>query len=105
MTDDNRALPSSPQEIEATIAERRAHLADTVDELMQRAQPKAIARRSVRDAKASLVSATRTEDGELRTERVAAIVAAVVALLALLTLSRRRNRRRARRSRLTADSD
>jgi hypothetical protein len=96
MTDNNRALPSSPQEIEAAIAERRAHLADTVDELMQRAQPKAIARRSVHDAKASLVSATHTEDGELRIERIAAIGAAVLALLALLALSRRRTRRRNR---------
>jgi hypothetical protein len=98
MTDDNRALPSSPQEIEAVIAERRAHLAGTVDELMQRARPKAIARRSVHDAKASLVSATHTEVGELRTERVAAIGAAVLALLALFTLSRRRARRRNRHS-------
>lgn len=93
MSENNRALPSSPEEIEAAIAERRAHLADTVDELMHRAQPKAIARRSVRGARANLVAATHTESGELRTERVAAMGAAVLAVLALLTLSRRRRRR------------
>ncbi len=94
MSENNRALPSSPQEIEAAIAERRAHLADTVDELVQRAQPKAIAQRLVQDARRSLVSATHTDDGELRTERLVAVAGAVVALIALFTLLRRRSRRR-----------
>ena len=40
MSDGNRALPDRPEELEAAIAERRARLADTVDELVDRAQPR-----------------------------------------------------------------
>jgi hypothetical protein len=87
-------LPGSPAEIEAAIAERRAHLAQTIDELVQRAQPKAIAQRSVLDAKQRFAAATRTEDGELRTERLAAIAAAALTLITLVTLLRRRRTRR-----------
>lgn len=90
------ALPDSPEEIEASIAERRAHLAATVDELVERAQPKAIARRSMEDARARLVSATHTEDGQLRTERIAAVAGAAVVVLTLFALLRRRARRRRR---------
>jgi hypothetical protein len=94
MTDGNRALPDTPEELEAAIAERRAHLADTVDELVGRAQPKALARRSYEDARMGLISATHTEDGRLRTERLAAIGGAALALVGLFALLRRRARRR-----------
>ena len=57
------------EQIEADIASTRQHLADTVDQLSQAAQPQAIARRQVEGAKASFARATRTETGELRVER------------------------------------
>ncbi len=94
MSDGNRALPDRPEELEAAIAERRARLADTVDELVDRAQPKALARRSYSGARMWLVSATHTDSGELRTERLAAVGGAVVVLLTLFVLLRRRARRR-----------
>jgi len=84
----------TPAQIEAEIEATRLRLAGTVDELATRVQPKEIARRSVRDARARLQEATHTEDGSLRTERVAAVVAAA-ALLAALTVYRiMRSRRR-----------
>ena len=83
-------LPSDPAQIEQVIAQRRAHLASTIDELSARARPKEIARRSVADAKARMQSFTRTEDGALRTERLAAIGAAVAVVVTALTLLRRR---------------
>ncbi len=91
-----RGVAGTPAEIEAAIAERRAHLAQTVDELVQRAQPKAIAQRSVVDAKQRFAAATRTPDGDLRTERIAAVAAALLTLLTLVALLRRRSRRRSR---------
>lgn len=96
MSEHDPALPSSPQELEAAIAERRAHLAETVDELVQRARPKAIAQRWVQDVRTNLYQATHTDTGELRVERIAAISGAVVALLTVFTLTRRRLHRRSR---------
>lgn len=90
------ALPSSPAELEAVIAQRRERLAATVDELVHRAQPKEIARRSVADAKVRFADATRTDEGELRTERIAAVAGAVAAFLAVVYLLRRRRSRRDR---------
>lgn len=87
------ALPSSPAELEAVIAQRRERLAATVDELVQRARPQEIARRSVADARLRLADATRTTDGDLRTERIAAVAGAVTAVLALVLLLRRRRSR------------
>jgi hypothetical protein len=92
--ENEQAAPKTPAELEAAIAARRAHLADTVDELVARAQPRAIARRSAAGVKARLVSATRTEDGELRSERIAAVAGALLAIVALLMLVGRRKRRR-----------
>jgi hypothetical protein len=84
---------AGPAELEAAIARRREHLAATVDELVVRAQPKEIARRGAQDAKASLISATHTPEGELRNERLAAVVGAVLALVAVLVVLRRRRAR------------
>jgi hypothetical protein len=89
-----RGQALSPEQIEARIAARRASLAATVDELAYRAQPKQIARRGVADARRGLTEATRTPDGQLRTERIAAVAAAVVALVAAVALLRRRRARR-----------
>ena len=70
--------------IEAEIAETRAHLAATIDELSVRARPKEIVRRKVESAKAGLVEATHTPEGELRMERVAALAAGSAVLLGLV---------------------
>ena len=85
--------PSSPAELEAAIAARRDHLAETVDELVQRAQPAALARSSVRGVGRGLTGATHTPDGELRTERIAAVLGAVLAILVAVLVVRSRRRR------------
>ena len=85
-------MSQTPAQIEAEIEATRARLAGTVDELATRVQPKEIARRSAEDAKAKLQSATHTEDGSLRTERIAAVGGAL-GLLALLAGLRARSRR------------
>ncbi len=85
--------PAGPAQLEAQIAARRDHLARTVDELIQRARPAALARSSVRGVGRGLTGATHTEDGEVRTERIAAVVGAVVAVLVALVVLRSRRRR------------
>lgn len=80
---------TSPAEIEAEIVETRARLATTIDELAVRAQPKEIARRQAESAKAKLIDATHTPEGDLRVERVGAIAAGSAVLLGLVILFRR----------------
>ena len=80
----------SVDQIEAEIVAARVRLADTVDELQHRTAPKEVARRQVEGLKAKLVDATHTPDGQLRTERVAALAAAAVALIGLGVWRRRR---------------
>lgn len=88
MSDDTAA--KSVDEIEAEIAAARDRLAGTVDELHTRTAPKEIVRRQAEAAKAKFTEATRTENGDLRTERIAALAAAAVALLGIGALRRRR---------------
>jgi len=83
--------PKSVQEIEAEIAAARDRLAGTVDELHTRTAPKEIARRQAESAKVKFTEATRTESGDLRTERIAALAAAAVALIGLGAIRRRRS--------------
>ena len=80
----------SVDEIEAEIVAARERLAGTVDELHTRTAPQEIARRQVESAKAKFTEATRTESGDLRTERIAALAAAAVALIGLGAARRRR---------------
>jgi hypothetical protein len=80
----------SVDQIEAEIVAARVRLADTVDELQHRTAPKEVVRRQVEGLKAKLVDATQTPDGQLRTERVAALAAAAVALIGLGVWRRRR---------------
>jgi hypothetical protein len=75
--------PKSVAQIEADIVAARTRLAGTVDELHIRTAPKEIVRRQVEAAKVKFTEATRTESGDLRTERVAALAAAAVALIGL----------------------
>ena len=80
----------SVDQIEADIAAARERLAGTVDELHTRTAPQEIARRQVESVKTRFTEATRTESGDLRTERIAALAAAAVALIGLGALRRRR---------------
>jgi Protein of unknown function (DUF3618) len=77
---------TSPEAIEAEIASTRAHLAGTLDELALRAQPKEIGRRQAASAKARVVEATHTPEGDLRVERVGAVAAVVAVLTGLAIL-------------------
>ena len=84
---------TSPDAIEAEIASTRAHLASTIDELAIRAHPKEIARRQAAAAKARVLEATRTPEGDLRVERVG-VAAAVAAVLLVLAILHRRHHSR-----------
>jgi len=100
VSDRNGGRPQSAAQLEAEIADRRAHLAKTVDELVARAKPRAIAQRSVAGAKQRFAAATRTETGALRTERLAAMGVALVAVIALFAVVRRASDRRRHPARL-----
>ncbi len=86
-------LPDDPAAIERVIDERRRRLAGTVDELVVRAHPKEIARRTAAGANQRVRAAVTAPDGQVRPERAAALAAAVLAFLTLVVLSRRRRRR------------
>ncbi|HEY6793836.1 MAG TPA: DUF3618 domain-containing protein [Kineosporiaceae bacterium] len=83
-------MPKDPAAIEALIERRRADLATTIDELVVRAHPREIARRSVADVRGRLASFAFTAEGQLRAERMAAVTAAGVVLIGLLLTLRRR---------------
>jgi len=83
----------SPDAIEAEIAETRAHLARTIDELTVRVQPSEIVRRKKESAKAKLVDATHTAEGDLRVERIAGIAAAASVVFVVLAFLHRRHHR------------
>jgi adenylate kinase len=85
-------LPDDPDALERIIAARRQHLAETVDELVVRAHPKAIARRTTEDAKQRAVALVSDDTGNLRYERVAAVAAAAVLLVVLVVVRRRSGR-------------
>ena len=88
-------ISTSPEAIEAEILETRARLAGTIDELAVRVQPKEIARRQAGSAKAKIIEATHTPEGDLRVERVGAVAAGSAVLLGLAILRRRyRSQRR-----------
>jgi len=87
-------LPGDPAALERLIARRRQELAATIDELVVRAHPREIARRSTAGARSRVQAFATTAEGGLRIERLTAVVGAVLALLALFTLARRRDRRR-----------
>jgi len=85
---------SSPDAIAAEIASTRAHLASTIDELAVRARPSEIARRQTGSAKARVIEATHTPEGDLRVERVGMMAAVAVLFLGLAVLHRRHHSRR-----------
>ena len=89
---DGTGLPDDPDALEKIIDARRRHLAETVDEFVVRAHPKAIARRTTEDAKQRAVGLVSDESGNLRYERVAAVAAAAVLLVVLVVVRRRAGR-------------
>ena len=80
----------TPDQIEADIVATRARLAETVDELVDRAHPRNVAKRQVEQAKSQVYDA----DGNLRTQKIASVAGAVAGVLVLLLLVRRLVNRR-----------
>lgn len=80
----------TPSELEQQIQVRRERLAATIDELGSRARPKALAEQGAALVSARLQSLTHTDEGELRTERIAAVAGAFVAIAGVLVLIRSR---------------
>jgi len=70
------------------IEQIRLRLADTVDELVERAHPKALAARAVANLKAKFVD----ETGSPRMETIVPVVAGVTAVVAGMVLIRRLTR-------------
>ncbi len=90
----SRPAPTPPPSIDTLDAEltaRRERLAATIDELVEKASPKAIFQRQAEAAKARFADVATTPEGELRVERLAAVVA-VVTVVGGLVLYRRLRR-------------
>ena len=85
----SEGMPESAAALEQAIQDRRDHLAATIDELTARAQPKEIARRGAAEAQRRLRALTHGPDGQLRTERLAAVAGAVAVVGGVLVLLRR----------------
>lgn len=81
--------PKTAKQIEAELAASRTRLAGTIDELAFRAQPKEIAKRQTESARLALTDATRTADGDLRSDRVAMGLGGLGGLLVLVGLAKR----------------
>jgi hypothetical protein len=73
------------EQIEADIAATRARLASTVDELVDRANPKNLALRQVEQAKSQVFD----EQGQLRTQKIVAVAGAVAGVVGVLLVIRR----------------
>ncbi len=84
------ATPSI-QDLDAELTARRERLASTIDELVERASPKALLQRQTEAAKARFADVATTPEGELRVERLAAVIA-VVAVVGGFVLYRRLRR-------------
>ncbi len=81
MTDTERSNASLEHDMEAT----RERLAATIDELVERANPKNAVQRRVTDLKAVFVDA----NGDPRTDNVLTVVGGVFGFVGLLALIRR----------------
>ncbi|MGA8045176.1 MAG: DUF3618 domain-containing protein [Dermatophilaceae bacterium] len=73
--------PTSIAQLEADIAARRARLADTLNELNYRRQPKVIVERKKQAAQRRFSAATQNEYGDVRMEVVGPLVLAAVVLI------------------------
>jgi Protein of unknown function (DUF3618) len=85
VSDTKATAARTPEQIEADIAATRARLASTVDDLVERARPKNVAKRQVEQARAQVFD----ESGRLRTEKVVAVGGSAVAVIGVLLLIRR----------------
>jgi hypothetical protein len=83
--------PPSIQTLDAELTARRERLASTIDELVERASPKAILHRQSEAAKARWADVATTPEGELRVERLAAAVAVVAVVGGFLVYRRLRH--------------
>lgn len=83
----------SKAQLEADIAATRVRLAATVDELVDKAHPKNVAKRQVDQAKAQVYD----EQGNLRTQKLIAVGGAVAGAIGVLLVIRGLVGRRARR--------
>jgi hypothetical protein len=91
MSSSTPAVPLTPQvaQLEAELAERRAHLSTTVDELVTRLMPREILRREVEAVRIKVAEKTLTPDGQVRSELVAAVLGAASVVLIGVGLLRR----------------
>jgi hypothetical protein len=89
MGEQTKTSSQSTDAIEAEIVATRARLANTIDELVVRAQPKEIARRQAETAKVRFIEATHTPEGDLRVERIGAVAAGSAVLVGLVILLQR----------------
>jgi len=93
MSSSTPAIPAPPTPevaaMEAELAERRAHLSSTIDELVTRLSPKEIVRREVESVRIRIAQSTRTPDGEIRSELFAAVLGATAVVLLGAGLLRR----------------
>ncbi|HEY3006363.1 MAG TPA: DUF3618 domain-containing protein [Kribbellaceae bacterium] len=94
MSSTKPAAARTPDQIEAEIAATRARLAATVDELVDRAHPRNVAKRQVEQAVTLTRSQVYDENGDLRTQKIASVAGAVAGVLVLLLLVRRLVNRR-----------
>ncbi len=94
MSSTKPAAARTPDQIEAEIAATRARLAATVDELVDRAHPRNVAKRQVEQAVTLTRSQVYDENGNLRTQKIASVAGAVAGVLVLLLLVRRLVNRR-----------
>lgn len=97
-------LPSDPDELQAEIERRRAHLAQTVSELSARLAPRTLVAQAKAEALGRARAVAVDDNGALRRERLAAVIAGFVALVGLVvgTKVRARRRRAAKRARAAA---
>jgi len=85
VSDTKATKARTAEQIEADIAATRLRLASTVDELVDRANPKNVALRQVEQAKSQVFD----EQGRLRTQKIAAVAGAVVGVVGMLLMIRR----------------
>lgn len=76
----------SPAEIEADLQTTTDRLAANVDELVERLNPRQVAKRGAARARGLVTTA----DGRLRAEAVGAVVGALVGVVVLVWMARRR---------------
>lgn len=80
----------SPEDLEHDIETTRDRLADTLDELFFRIKPKTIISRQVEETKSHFLDA----QGNLRTEKVAAVAGAAIGVVAFFVVVRRISNRK-----------